>query len=209
VRQLIVTEFVTLDGVMQGPGSPDEDRSGGFEHGGWAGAFFDEVQMRAVGEAIGRTGAYLLGRRTYEILAAHWPHQPKGDPFADTLNGLPKHVVSSTLEEPLAWQGATLVRGDVVSEVARLRAQAGGDISVLGSGQLVETLVEHGLVDRLVLMVCPLVLGGGKRLFRDGLPPARFQLVDATPTTTGVVMLSYEPATRGSAGEAHRTEEGP
>jgi dihydrofolate reductase len=197
MRKLIVSEFVTLDGVMQAPGSFDEDREGGFEHGGWQMPYFDDVQMQAVSEAIAATGAYLLGRKTYQIFASFWPHQPAGDPFADTLNGLPKHVVSSTLAEPLEWQGSTLIRGDVPAAVARLKAEPGKDISVLGSGELVQTLLRHDLVDELWLMVCPLVLGNGKRVFREGLPPGRLRLLGSTPTSTGAVMLSYGRAEAG------------
>jgi dihydrofolate reductase len=192
MRRLVVSEFLSLDGVMQGPGSPDEDRDGGFEHGGWQMPYFDEDQMRVVSEGIAATGAYLLGRRTYEIFASYWPHQPAGDPFADTLNGVPKFVASRTLAEPLAWQGSTVLRGDIPSEVARLRAEDGKDISVLGSGELVQTLLRHDLVDRLWLMVCPIVLGSGKRLFRADVGAARLRLIDATPTSKGAVMLTYE-----------------
>jgi dihydrofolate reductase len=195
MRKLIVSEFLSLDGVMQGPGSPDEDRSGGFEHGGWQIPFLDDVMMSAVGEGIAAAGAYLLGRRTYEIFAAYWPHQPAGTPFADTLNDLPKHVASTTLEEPLAWQNSTLIRGDVAGEVARLKDQPGGNLVVLGSGELVQTLIRHGLIDEFGLIVCPIVLGSGKRLFSDVSAPVGMTLTDSKPTTTGAVMLTYVPTT--------------
>ena len=202
MRKLIVSEFLTLDGVMQGPGSPDEDRSGGFEHGGWQIRYVDDVMMGGVGEGIAAAGAYLLGRRTYEIFAAYWPHQPAGTPFADTLNGLPKHVVSTSLEEPLAWQHSTLIRGDVAGKVARLKEQPGGNIVVLGSGELVQTLIRHRLVDELGLIVCPVVLGSGKRLFRGVDTPLGFTLTDSKPTTTGALMLTYVPTAAGAGAGA-------
>jgi dihydrofolate reductase len=202
VRKLIVSEFLTLDGVMQGPGHPDEDRSGGFEYGGWQ-TFMDEEQMRQVGEAIAATDAYLLGRKTYEIFAAYWPHQPDSDPFARTLNGLPKHVVSTTLGEPLAWQNSMLISDDVPGAVARLKEQPGKNISVLGSGRLVQTLLLHDLVDELVLMIDPIVLGTGKRLFREGLSPIGLELVDSKVASNGVLTLSYRPA-----GDPFATREG-
>ncbi len=190
MRKIVVSEFLTLDGVMQGPGSPDEDRSGGFEHGGWH-TFMDETMMESVGEAIAKTDAYLFGRRTYEIMAAHWPNQPDTDMFAGPLNRRQKYVVSTTLTEPLAWQNSTLISRDVPEAIAALKKQPGGDISVLGSGELVQTLLRHDLVDELALMIDPLVLGSGKRLFRDGLEPIRLQLAEAKPTSSGVIMALY------------------
>lgn len=203
MRKLIVSEFVSLDGVMQSPGATEEDPSGGFERGGWQVRYFDETLMAAVGEGIAAAGGYLLGRKTYEIFAAFWPQQPAGDPFADTLNTLPKYVVSSTLDEPLSWQHSTLIRGDVAAEVARLKEQPGGNLVVLGSGELVQTLIRHNLVDEYGLMICPIVLGSGKRLFRDASAQARLNLIDSKPTTTGVLILTYEPARDASdaAGE--------
>jgi dihydrofolate reductase len=194
MRKLIVSEFLTLDGVMQGPGSPDEDREGGFDHGGWQMPYFDDVQMEVAAEGIAANGAYLFGRKTYEIMAAFWPTQPDTSPFAATLNGLPKYVVSTTLQEPLAWQNSTLLRGDVVEAIKNLKAQPGKNITVLGSGELVQTLIRHDLVDEFGLMINPLVLGTGKRLFREGLAPARFQLVDSKTTTTGVLIATYRRA---------------
>lgn len=193
MRKIVVSEFLTLDGVMQGPGSPDEDRSGGFDQGGWQIPFFDDIQMKAVSEGIAATDAYLLGRRTYDIFAAFWPNQPDDDPFAETLNGKRKHVVSTTLAEPLEWRNSTLISGDVAAKVAKLKSQEGKNISVLGSGKLVQTLAKHGLVDEYWLMICPVVLGNGKRLFEDGFTPAGFELVDSTATSNGAVMLTYRP----------------
>jgi dihydrofolate reductase len=199
VAKIVVSEFLTLDGVMQAPGDPNEDRSGGFEHGGWQLAYFDDVFGQTMMEAFAATGGLLLGRRTYETFAAHWPNQPAEDPLAGMMNGLAKYVVSSTLTEPLAWQNSSLIRDDVAGDVGRLREQSGKDIQVIGSGGLVQTLVQHDLVDEYRLMIHPLVLGTGKRLFREGVSPTRLRLIDTKPTTTGVLILTYEPAERASA----------
>lgn len=192
--RIVVSEFLTLDGVMQAPGDPNEDRSGGFEHGGWQLAYFDDVFGNALMEAFAATGGLLLGRRTYETFAAHWPKQPADDPLAGTMNGLQKYVVSTTLADPLAWENSTLIKSDVPGEIAKLKKESGKEIQVIGSGELVQTLIQHDLVDSYRLMVHPLVLGTGKRLFRDATPLTRFRLVDSKPTTTGVVILTYEPA---------------
>ena len=190
--KIVVSEFLTLDGVMQAPGDPDEDRSGGFEHGGWQLAYFDDVFGSVMMEAFTATGGMLLGRRTYETFAAHWPKQPADDPLAGTMNGLQKYVVSTTLAEPLAWENSTLIKTDVPGAVARLREGSGKEIQVIGSGELVQTLIRHDLVDSYRLMIHPLVIGTGKRLFRDGTALTRLRLVDSKPTTTGVLILSYE-----------------
>ena len=192
--RIVVSEFVTLDGVMQAPGDPNEDRSGGFEHGGWQLPFFDDIFGKALTDAFASSGAMLLGRRTYEIFAAHWPNQPADDPFAGTMNGMTKYVVSTTLDEPLAWQNSTLIKEDVVEALRKLRAEHGKDVQVIGSGELVQTLIANGLVDEYRLMIHPIVLGTGKRLFRDGTSNTRLQLKETTPTTTGVLINSYVPA---------------
>lgn len=188
---LIVTEQLSLDGVMQAPGAPDEDRRGGFAHGGWYMSYFDEVGMRLAADGIADTGAYLFGRRTYEIMASYWPNVPEGDPFGDTLNGLPKYVASTTLDEPLEWKHATLLDGDVPSAVADLTRAVTKNIVVLGSGQLVRTLLHHGLVDQLTLMIAPVVLGSGARLFEAGNRRIPLRLVDTTTTGTGVIIATY------------------
>lgn len=193
MRKIVVSEFLTLDGVMQAPGDPDEDRSGGFDKGGWQLAYFDDVFGATMMEAFAATGGMLLGRLTYDNFAAHWPNQPADDPVAGPMNALEKYVVSSTLTEPLAWQNSTLIKGDVAAAVRRLKAGTGNEIQVIGSGALVQTLIEHDLVDSYRLMVHPLVLGKGKRLFRDGTALTRLRLVDSKPTTTGVLILTYEP----------------
>jgi dihydrofolate reductase len=197
VRKIVVSEFLTLDGVMQGPGSPDEDREGGFDKGGWQMPFNDEQQMKVVSEGIAATDAYLLGRKTYEIFARYWPFQADDDPFAATLNNRPKHVVSSSLREPLEWRNSQLVGGDVVKEIAALKATEGKNISVLGSGQLVQTLAKNGLVDEYWLMICPLVLGQGKRLFRDGFGPTGFELVESMTNSKGALIGTYRPTAAG------------
>jgi dihydrofolate reductase len=192
MRRIVVSEFLTLDGVMQGPGSADEDREGGFDLGGWHLPFAqDEAQMKAIGAAMAATDTYLFGRKTYEIMAAYWPNQPDTDMFAAALNPRPKHVVSRTLREPLPWQYSSLIGDDVVERIIELKRGPGKDISVLGSGELVGTLLRHGLVDELSLTVDPIVLGSGKRLFRDGLSPSRFQLVGSVAGDNDVVMLTY------------------
>lgn len=196
MRKLIVSEFLTLDGVMQAPGDPNEDRSGGFEHGGWHMPYteFDEVQLKMVGEGMASTDAYLFGRKTYEIMAAHWPNQPDSDMFATVLNPRPKYVVSTTLSEPLEWQNSTLISRDVPDAIRKLKQQPGKNITVLGSGELVQTLIEHDLVDEFGLMIDPIVLGTGKRLFRDGLPLTRLQVADSHTNKAGVVMVTYRRA---------------
>ena len=191
--RIVVSQFLTLDGVMQAPGDPDEDRSGGFDLGGWQLAYFDEVFGSFVMAGFGATGGLLLGRRTYETFARHMPNQPADDPVAGPMNEWRKYVVASSLEEPLAWQNSTLIRGDVPTEVAKLKDGEGKDIQVMGSGELVQTLIRHDLVDEYRLMIHPLVLGSGKRLFRDEAPPTRFRLVDSNVSGTGVLLLTYVP----------------
>lgn len=195
MRKLAVIEFVTLDGVMQGLGSPDEDRDGGFEHGGWSAPYGDEVLGKAAGEGLATTTAYLFGRRTYEHMAAHWPTEPDTNPIAAHLNATPKYVVTRTLTS-LAWAGSHVLAGDVVASVNDLKQRGDGAIVVLGSGVLVQTLIEHELVDEYQLFVHPLVLGAGKRLFRQTARPIALRLTGCVPTTTGVLLLSYQPEPR-------------
>jgi len=199
MRRIVVSEFLTLDGVMQAPGDPNEDRSGGFDKGGWQLAYFDDIFGGVLMDAFAATGGMLLGRRTYDIFAAHWPKQPADDPFAATMNGMEKCVVSTTLTEPLAWQNSTLIKGDVAGEVAKLKNGSGKEIQVIGSGELVQDLIRHDLVDSYRLMIHPLVLGIGKRLFRDGTTLTKLRLVDSKPTSTGVLILTYEPEKSGPA----------
>jgi dihydrofolate reductase len=194
MRRVIINEQLTLDGVMQGPGAPDEDRSGGFEHGGWAMTYFDEVMGEAAGEGMGSAGGLLLGRRTYEIFAAYWPKQGDEVPFASFLNSVPKYVASRTLREPLEWNNSHLLKGDVGEAVRRLKEEDGGDLVVLGSGDLAQTLFEEGLIDAYELWIDPIVLGSGKRLFREGGPKTALKLVGSKASSTGVAMLTYQPA---------------
>jgi dihydrofolate reductase len=190
--RLTMINHVTVDGVMQGPGRPDEDTRDGFEHGGWAVPYNDEVMGRKMGEGMARTEALLLGRRTYEDFAGFWPKQ--GDnPYTKMLDSVRKYVASTTLREPLPWQNSTLLDGDVVAAVAELRERPGGDLVILGSGALIRSLLPHGLIDELMLMINPLVLGSGRRLFGGGGVPAAMPLVDSTTTTTGVVIATYRP----------------
>jgi dihydrofolate reductase len=190
--KLTVIEFITLDGVMQGLGSPDEDRDGGFEHGGWGAPYGDQVQQAAALEGMRSTGAYLFGRRTYEKMLAFWPAQPDTNPMAAHLNATPKFVATRTLTDgELAWSNARVLGGDLASAVAALKRDCDGDIAVLGSGVLVQELAALELVDSYRLFLHPLLLGSGKRLFREVEHPRHLRLVDAEPTSTGVVMLSY------------------
>jgi dihydrofolate reductase len=193
MRKIVVVEFLTLDGVMQAPGDQNEDRSGGFDKGGWQRDYFDDTLGASIIGALADTGGFLLGRRTYEIFAAHWPKQPPQDPLAGTFNDLPKWVVSTSLREPLPWRNSTLIRGDVADAVAKLRAGDGKDVQVIGSGELVQTLIRDDLVDEYRLMIHPIVMGSGKRLFRDEGTIAKLRLVDSTPTSTGVLIARYEP----------------
>lgn len=193
MRKLIVGEFLTLDGVMQAPGEPNEDRSGGFEHGGWQQKYFDPEFGKTMLETLSSAGGLLLGRKTYEIFAAHWPNQPGEDPVAPIMNGLPKYVASRSLRGPLPWEKSTVIEGDLVAGIQRLKDQAGKYLLVIGSGQLVQTLMKHGLVDEYRLMIHPLVLGEGKRLFPEGSMTS-LRLVEAKPTSTGVLLIRYQPA---------------
>jgi dihydrofolate reductase len=194
--KLVAFESVTLDGVMQAPGRPDEDTRGGFQHGGWAVPYADEVSMSLAGQGMAGTGGLLLGRRTYEDFYDFWPHQTD-NPFTEILNTTQKYVASTTLEEPMAWSNSTLLKGEVSEAVAGLRSELDKDIVVLGSGELVRTLMKHGLVDEFVLLIHPLVLGTGRRLFDEGVPKAELQLVDTKTTTTGVIIATYQPGGDG------------
>jgi dihydrofolate reductase len=192
--KVVVNMSLTLDGVMQAPGRPDEDTRGGFEHGGWALPYFDPIMFSAAGEGMAKLPALLFGRRTYLDFFDVWPKRTDGNPFTDVLNNLQKYVASTTLKEPLPWCNSTLLKGDAASAVARLKEQPGKDLVVLGSGELLQSLMRHGLVDEYALSIHPLVLGSGRRLFRDGSPFAALRFVDTKTTTTGVVIATYRPA---------------
>lgn len=192
MRELVANTFMTLDGVMQAPGGPDEDPTGGFEHGGWSVNYWDDLMGQQMGATMSNPFALLLGRRTYEIFAAHWPHVAD-DPAADALNSATKYVASRTLDE-VEWANSILLSNDVVEDVRKLKDGTGPEIQVHGSSDLLQTLIEHDLVDRYRLWTFPLVLGTGKRLFGDGTIPAGLRLRDTTTSSTGVVIATYEPA---------------
>jgi dihydrofolate reductase len=192
VRKLVVNTFLTLDGVMQAPGGPEEDPSGGFEHGGWSVNYWDELMGQVMDQAMSEPFDLLLGRKTYEIFAAHWPYVTD-DPTADKLNTATKYVASTTLDK-LEWSNSMLIDGDVADGVARLKQDSGPEIQVHGSSNLIQTLLKHDLVDEYRLWVFPVLLGSGKRLFADGVTPRGLRLVDSRTSTTGVVIGTYEPA---------------
>jgi len=193
MARIVAFTSVTLDGVMQAPGRPDEDTRGDFQHGGWATRYADEESGRLAAEGMANTEALLLGRRTYEDLLESWNKQ--GGPFKEMLNSSPKYVASQTLEEPLRWPNSTLMKGDVREAVTELRDRPGKDIVVLGSGELLRGLMRDGLVDAYTLLIHPLVLGAGQRLFDDGVPNSAFKLEDQRTTSTGVIVATY--STRG------------
>ena len=196
MRKLIVNEFMSLDGVAQAPGGADEDPSGGFTHGGWHMRYMeDELAQRWVLASIVEAGGFLLGRRTFEIFAAYWPNAPEEEQvIAEPLNAKPKYVVSRTLSEPLEWENSNLLQGDVAEVVAALKQEDGSDLHVIGSTEVVQTLIAHGLVDELRLMIDPVVLGGGKRIFRDDGALRPLRLVDGQVTTTGAILATYARA---------------
>jgi dihydrofolate reductase len=192
MRKIIVNEWMTLDGVVQAPGHPDEDRTGGFEHGGWHLEYFDDVSRKWVVDAYAKAGGFLLGRRTYESLAAYWPNASEEEQVvAQPLNTLPKYVASTTLTDPLEWQNSAVLRGDVAEAVAALKEEDGDDLHVIGSTQLVQTLLEHDLVDEFRVMIDPLVVGGGKRIFRDDGALRPLRLVEGEVTSTGAILATY------------------
>ena len=192
MRKLVAGTFLTLDGVMQAPGGADEDRDGGFEHGGWLVPYFDDRLGEIMTEWTTRAGAFLLGRRTYEIFAGAWPTvTDPADAIAAALNTRPKYVASRTLAD-LAWNNSHLLEGDLVEDVRKLKAQDGDEIQVHGSGGLLQTLLAHDLVDTLRLWHFPVVIGTGKRLFGGGEIPRRFELVDTQAAGTGAILHVYE-----------------
>jgi len=193
MRKLIAVENVSLDGVMQAPRRPDEDLRGGFEHGGWAVPYPDAVAGQAMAEGMADAGPMLFGRRTYIDFFNVWPKRAN-NPYTEVLNDGQKYVASTTLSNPLPWQNSTLIAGDVPAAVARLKAEAGKDLVVLGSGELLRSLMQHHLVDEYVLLIHPVVLGSGRRLFPDAGAFEKLELVKAIPTTTGVVIGTYRVA---------------
>ena len=192
MSKVVVVNNVTLDGVMQAPARPDEDRRGGFTRGGWALPYNDEVMAQRMGRNMSQGGSLLLGRRTYEDFYGVWPSRTD-NPYTEVLNNTQKYVASTTLDEPLPWQNSTLLRGDAAQAVARLRQQPGKDLVILGSGALIHSLLPHHLIDEFVLLIHPLVLGSGRRLFPEGAAVA-LRLTDSVTTTTGVMIATYQPA---------------
>ncbi|HEY7280359.1 MAG TPA: dihydrofolate reductase family protein [Actinomycetota bacterium] len=197
MARVVVSEFLSVDGVMQAPGGRDEDRSGGFEHGGWQFDRSDEEMGQFVMGGLQEAGGFLLGRRTFDIFAAYWPNQPEDDPIAAIMNARPKYVASRTLRNPLEWNNAVVLGSDLAAEVGRLRSEPGGDVLVIGSGDLGQTLGREGLVDTYQLMVYPVLLGSGKRLFRDDLGKRPLRLSGSRTMPGGMVVLQYEPAEQG------------
>jgi dihydrofolate reductase len=196
--QIILPAFISLDGVVQAPGGPEEDTDGGFAHGGWSMKYFDpEVMGGAFDDVMSRTEAMLFGRRTWQVAASAWPERG-GDPFSDRINSITKYVASRTLtQDDLTWTGSTLLpAGDAIGAIRELRARDGGGLQLLGSASLAEQLVAHDLVDEFVLMIAPILLGGGKRIFPETGVARPLELVSATPAKTGVLVCTYRPAGR-------------
>jgi dihydrofolate reductase len=196
MSRIVTFTHVTLDGVMQAPGRPDEDTRGEFGFGGWEVRFADEVMAGVAAEGMTSGSALLLGRRTYEDFHGFWPKQPQPNPFTDILNRSQKYVASRTLREPLPWENSTLLRGDAGDAVAELKATSDKDLVVLGSGDLIQTLIRRDLIDEYTVLIHPLVLGTGQRLFDGDGPATTLRLVDSKITTTGVVIAVYHPAER-------------
>ena len=192
MRRLVVSTFLTLDGVMQAPGGPGEDDSGGFTHGGWSVRYWDEHMGQVMGAAMSAPFDLVLGRRTYDIFAAYWPHAPE-EAGAKPLNDATKYVASRGTPS-LTWDRSVQIEGDVAEGVARLKGEDGPELQVHGSGNLIQTLMANGLIDEYRLWTFPVVLGAGKRLFADGTIPSALRLTDSTVSTTGVVIGTYEPA---------------
>ncbi|MGY4911755.1 dihydrofolate reductase family protein [Micromonospora aurantiaca (nom. illeg.)] len=199
--KLIVTEFLTLDGVAQAPGEPDEDREGGFNHGGWQMPLLDDKSGAVMFQQASSMDALLLGRKTYDIFAGFWPKAPADIPFTGLLNGVSKYVASRTLTEPLAWANSSLVSGDLAERVTEMKARH-DEVHVIGSLDLVQSLLRPGLVDRLNLWVYPVVLGTGKRLFGEGTVPSALRLTESVTHAHGTLQLTYEPAGAPTYGDA-------
>jgi dihydrofolate reductase len=193
MRKIIVGTFLSLDGVMQAPGGSQEDTEGGFKHGGWQIPYFDADAGKIMNENFTETYGLLLGRVTYQIFAAYWPHASAEEPFAEQMNSMPKFVVSTTLDK-VEWNNSTLIKRNIAEEIAKLKQVSGaGHLMVVGSGKLAQTLMQHNLVDEYALWIHPVVLGSGKRLFSDGIARTTLKLVETKTTGSGIVMLRYLP----------------
>ncbi|PWI17998.1 deaminase [Streptomyces sp. Act143] len=199
MRKIIICTFLTLDGVMQAPGGPDEDAASGFEHGGWQKPVTDDEVGMAVSNWYDPADAMLLGRKTYDIFASYWPNADPANPFTHRMNAMRKYVASRTLTS-LKWQNSTLLEGDVADAVRELKASDGGNINVVGSGDLAQTLMRHDLVDEYRLTIHPVIIGTGKRLFADGAIPTALQPVDVSTTKSGTVVGIYRPSGKPSYG---------
>jgi dihydrofolate reductase len=193
LRELIVLSFITLDGIMQAPGGPEADPTGGFKYGGWTVGYWDDFLGGVMGEQMAKPFDLLLGRKTYEIFAAYWPYAKSDDPTAEKLNRAKKYVTSKTLRK-LDWSNSMLVEGDTVQEIIKLKEQKGPELQVHGSGNLIQTLLKHDLIDEFRLKIFPITLGTGKRLFGEGTIPAGLKLVDSRTSTTGVIVATYKRA---------------
>lgn len=192
MRKVIAMEWMSIDGVVQAPAYPDEDISGGFKHGGWHLQYFDSESLQWVEDNINAAGGYLFGRRTYETFAAYWPKEEKDQPMlARPLNSLPKFVASKSLNAPLAWRNSRLLKEHIASDVAELKREEGKDLYAIGSTELVQTLIAHGLVDEFRLMIDPIVVGGGKRFFKDDGVLRPWRLVESKVTGTGAILATY------------------
>lgn len=191
-RKLIVGTFLSLDGVMQAPGGSEEDTAEGFDLGGWSMSYWDEAMGGWMGEIMSQPSEMVLGRKTYDIFAGYWPNASPEE-GAEAMNGTTKHVASRTLSAPLAWENSKLIEGDAVEGLAKLKEQEGPDLNVVGSSNLIQSLLAAGLVDEFVLWIFPVVVGKGKRLFGDGAVPQGLKLKDSKVSTTGVVLATYEP----------------
>lgn len=193
MRKIITTTFVTLDGVMQAPGGPEEDTSGGFAYGGWSFNYWDDMMGKVMEGFMGIPFELLLGKRTYDIFAAYWPHTEQDPVVAKPFNSTRKYVVSHTPME-LSWHNSMLITGDAAAEIKKLKEKDGPDLWVHGSGNLIQTLLKHHLIDRMHLWIFPLTVGAGKRLFAEGTQAEGFKLIDSRSSTTGVIIATYEPA---------------
>jgi dihydrofolate reductase len=191
MRKLIVLSFITIDGVVQAPGGPDEDKSGGFKYGGWIVPYFDELLSKVMAEQMSKPFELLLGRRTYDIFAGYWPEHEEGWPG---VNSATKYVASNSASTKLEWNNSVLLTGDIAGEVKKLKAKEGPDLQVYGSSALIQTLLKNDLVDEFWLKIFPITLGAGKRLFVDGAMPAAFMLVESSVSPKGVIIAAYKRA---------------
>jgi len=194
MRKIVVQAWMTLDAVVQAPGDPEEDITGAFQYGGWSLPYFEELSMKWVVENLNAAGGFLFGRRTYDAFASHWPNaSPEEQPLAEPLNAKPKYVASTTLTEPLEWENSSLLKGEVADAVTNLKQEKGSYLLAIGSTRLVQTLMERDLVDEFRLMIDPLVVGGGKRLFRDDRALKTMALLDSQVTSSGAILATYAP----------------